>query len=651
MVVKDLQPFTIVEDMGFRAFVNKLDPSYVLPSRKALKTMVTEKYNSTKEKTMRDLQKAEFVSLTADMWSSINIDGYIGVTCHYITPEAKMATVVLGVRRFYQTHTAQHLMEAKTLLMSEWGITSKVQCMVTDNASNMILSAQLLNLRHIPCFAHNLNLIVKKALDQTALINEIRQKARKIVGLFRSSCKAKDKLVEMQGLIGRPTLKLIQEVETRWNSTFDMLQHLYEQREPVAAAISSLNSDTALLTSSEYDIIQESLSLLQPFKLATTELSEEQRVSASKLIPLYRMLQHKLVEKKGLAKQDSAVQLGSHLQGLQSRCGGYESFRALALATLLDPRFKIVAFGNPAKGQEAEKHLTLECASLMRSNPPTHEPQWSASGPSSSSTTAAGSQDCLWELFDNRVRESHTTHSATADATVEVKKYLTDAFLPRMEDPLKYWKERAVIFPKLYILAKKYLCMPATSVPSFTLGVAEERDTALSRWIAATLEQTHKVAATAKPVRKMAATTTPCLVIAVSHEPSQVTVNGKEPNQATVDLKEPSDIKVKDCAADCANPSISPNGKTCYSCDEKSCSNILSCSGSEDRCFKATESFGGQSMVLKGCVSKSICDATTSVGDVQGVSCCEGNLCNDAKSVTQSFLFLCCSLLSFILLH
>ncbi len=50
------------------------------------------------------------------------------------------------------------------------------------------------------------------------------------------------------------------------------------------------------------------------------------------------------------------------------------------------------------------------------------ESQWSASGPSSSSTTPAESQDCLWELFDNRVRESHTTHCATADATVEVKK-------------------------------------------------------------------------------------------------------------------------------------------------------------------------------------------------------------------------------------
>ncbi|CAM4480223.1 unnamed protein product [Leuciscus chuanchicus] len=68
MVVKDLQPFTIVDDEGFREFVNKLDPSYVLPSRKVLKIMVSEKYNKAKEKTMEDLQKAEFVSLTADMY-------------------------------------------------------------------------------------------------------------------------------------------------------------------------------------------------------------------------------------------------------------------------------------------------------------------------------------------------------------------------------------------------------------------------------------------------------------------------------------------------------------------------------------------------------------------------------------------------------
>lgn len=173
MVVKDLQPSTIVEDKGFRAFVNKLDPTYILPSRKVLKEMVKDKYNTTKEKAKAELQRADFVSLMADMWSSVNMDGYLGVTCHYITPESKMATVVLGVTRFYQSHTAQHIMEAKSVLMAEWGITSKVQCLVTDNAPNIVLSAQLPNLRHLLCAAHSLKLIVKRALNHTPVLDEI----------------------------------------------------------------------------------------------------------------------------------------------------------------------------------------------------------------------------------------------------------------------------------------------------------------------------------------------------------------------------------------------------------------------------------------------------------------------------------------------
>ncbi|XP_058614918.1 urokinase plasminogen activator surface receptor-like [Onychostoma macrolepis] len=112
-----------------------------------------------------------------------------------------------------------------------------------------------------------------------------------------------------------------------------------------------------------------------------------------------------------------------------------------------------------------------------------------------------------------------------------------------------------------------------------------------------------------------------------------------------------------------------PNGMKCYYCDEKSCSNIMGCSGSEDGCITVTPKIlmekevsrnsGGQPRVVKGCISKEICDSMVSSAEV--ISCCSGNLCNGvqsvtqcvngAQSVTQSFLFLCCSLLSFILLH
>ncbi len=44
---------------------------------------------------------------------------------------------------------------------------------------------------------------------------------------------------------------------------------------------------------------------------------------------------------------------------------------------------------------------------------------------------------------------------------------------------------------------------------AFMVGIAEERDTALTRMIAAALKHTHKMAVTTKSVHKMAATTMP----------------------------------------------------------------------------------------------------------------------------------------------
>ncbi|XP_034414883.1 zinc finger BED domain-containing protein 1-like isoform X1 [Cyclopterus lumpus] len=77
MIVKDTQPFTVVDDVGFRAFVSKLDPNYVIPTRQALKAMVEAKYELAKEKAKAKMETVVAVSLTSDMWTSINMDASI----------------------------------------------------------------------------------------------------------------------------------------------------------------------------------------------------------------------------------------------------------------------------------------------------------------------------------------------------------------------------------------------------------------------------------------------------------------------------------------------------------------------------------------------------------------------------------------------
>ncbi|KAJ0002710.1 hypothetical protein NQD34_007859 [Periophthalmus magnuspinnatus] len=178
----------------------------------------------------------------------------------------------------------------KTSLMEDWGIKEKVNCLVTDGAQNMIACGRELQMRHTICIAHSLNLVVKKAIDQTEGLAEIREKARKIVGYFRSSTLAKEQLTICQTMMSKPQHKLIQEVETQWNSFYDMMARLYEQREPVGASLATLHTNLLPLSSADYNTIQECLIVLSPIKAATEELSAERTVSGSKIIPLVHML-------------------------------------------------------------------------------------------------------------------------------------------------------------------------------------------------------------------------------------------------------------------------------------------------------------------------------------------------------------------------
>ncbi|KAJ8368492.1 hypothetical protein SKAU_G00085200 [Synaphobranchus kaupii] len=71
------------------------------------------------------MQKVVALSLTYGMWTSINMDAYLAVTCHYIDDHDKLGTVLLGVEKFSNSHTAANIAQVKTNLMEEWGITDK----------------------------------------------------------------------------------------------------------------------------------------------------------------------------------------------------------------------------------------------------------------------------------------------------------------------------------------------------------------------------------------------------------------------------------------------------------------------------------------------------------------------------------------------
>ncbi|KAM9318799.1 E3 SUMO-protein ligase ZBED1-like isoform 1-T7 [Pholidichthys leucotaenia] len=320
VMVKDCQPLSIVESEGFRELIQGLQPSYVLPTRKTIKQMLAKKYEEERERVKKEVQQAVAVSITADMWTFVNMEAYLALTCHYINENLQLCTSVLGVQYFPQSHTADNLAQVKRGMMEDWAITNKVKCLVTDAAPNMIASTRQLQIRHSICIAHSLNLLVSKSFDQIPTLTSIRHKARHTVTYLRSSTTAKEKPAQVQQQMGRPSLKLINEVPTRWNSTYDMLSRLHDEREPVWVSLASLKSDLTPLTADEYTIIGETLLVLAPFHQATVEFSEERRVSGSKVILMMKMLHLTLERNASTLHTQAAIHLQEHLKRRVRHC-------------------------------------------------------------------------------------------------------------------------------------------------------------------------------------------------------------------------------------------------------------------------------------------------------------------------------------------
>ena len=243
--------------------------------------MVERRYKEEKEKAKAVMESVEAVSLTRDMWTSMNMDAYLAVTAHYVDASEKLATVVLGVLPFPQAHTADNIATSTRSLMIEWGIEKKVSSFVTDAGANMIASVRKLGLRSTPCFAHALNLVVKKSIETTPGLEELSTRSRKVVTYFKTSTRAKEMLQQVQKSTGREPMKLIQEVDTRWNSTHDMFQRLYEERQTVGSALAVLTTDVRPLASEDYETMAACIAMLNPFKKATNELSEEKSFRVS----------------------------------------------------------------------------------------------------------------------------------------------------------------------------------------------------------------------------------------------------------------------------------------------------------------------------------------------------------------------------------
>jgi len=82
----------------------------------------------------------------------------------YFIQGNNLNTVVLCTKKLLNNHIGENLAETLLTEFNKRDIQSKIAAIVTDSGSNIKTTVRLMNLPHVPCTAHKLNLIVSQAL-------------------------------------------------------------------------------------------------------------------------------------------------------------------------------------------------------------------------------------------------------------------------------------------------------------------------------------------------------------------------------------------------------------------------------------------------------------------------------------------------------
>ncbi|XP_071852987.1 zinc finger BED domain-containing protein 4-like [Apostichopus japonicus] len=458
MISLDLQPFNIVNNVGFQRLCSVLEPRYQLPSRQHISSkLIPNIFERVKAKVSEELKDMSYISLSTDIWSStVGANSLMSLTGHWISEDFERKHCVLNASSFVGRHTGEAICAEIERMLATWELEhGKVVAILRDNAANVINGLTRTGINHQGCFIHTLQLVVHDGLSTQRSVNDMLAIGRRIAGHFNHSPLAHHRLQELQVKHELPQHHITQDVPTRWNSSFLMLERLLEQKTAIAEYASLY--DIPVMTTSQWNLARALVVSLRRFEELTRKASESAS-SSSMVIPSVTMLQRSLAkhtDDQGIKTLTTAM-----YASLNRRFDDMENNKILVLATFLDPHYKCVFFKVADTRAKASDWLREE-SSLLTTKVDVIETQEEQPHPRA--------VDTFDDEFDQFLQEKGAMAPQAAQGQhigQEIGLFLADPLQERSGNPLQWWKFNCHRFPLLAKLARKYLCVPPSSVPS-----------------------------------------------------------------------------------------------------------------------------------------------------------------------------------------
>ncbi|XP_036843869.1 v-myb avian myeloblastosis viral oncogene homolog-like 2a isoform X4 [Oncorhynchus mykiss] len=511
MIAEDMLPLSFVEGSGFRSFMSVIGPQYQRLSQRAVGLRLYDDVEKAiKPHLIRDLKTClaasagdAVVHATLDLWASPYADPVVAVQLHFLDDDWHIHRPTVAFRHIgHKNMNVAMARELEAVLLSYGLFPNNLGYIITNEAKHTIAAYDLFcdyrimcsSQRGDPdeeemlaflgdkmptedfseiqfgtrvgCVANMLQLVIKEALKNSRVVENLLSQVHNVVAFFRRSAYWNEVLLKECGLSLAPSPG-----SCRWNSTFVSMRRMVQ--EAVWGSVMTLlaqarietkdSSSSPPMVRAKREQVVDIIGLLEPFEEAIQVLQSD-AVTFSLIIPSLIGLD-KTLETRSTNYSHFSKGLRS---GLQTHFQPLFLQRDLILVTVLDPRIKLQPFDDvkqegdtaslaaPSKFQV--QMLVKSLVSDMDSwNPVKQEESEEIQEDSEASSSNSGSGN-----LKRKSIFSFLQPAAKSMKLSELDQYLSEPVLDGDGSTQVFWRD-ASRFPQLQRAARKLLAVPATS--------------------------------------------------------------------------------------------------------------------------------------------------------------------------------------------
>ncbi|KAG0157964.1 hypothetical protein PDIDSM_5476 [Penicillium digitatum] len=275
-----------------------------IPSADTVRRRLSARVKERQHSTLKLLPADAKISIALDCWTSPFGQAFMAITGYFIDINWSYREVLLGFKPLEGTHPGANLSSVLLEILADHNIQDRalssdihvIRILCLAHVIQLSLNQLLDRLKAVPQndttetkWSDRQSILAKaNAQSENRSISHTLNKVRYLAVYIRASPQRREAFVSLQP--SEQALMPLQDVKTRWNSTFLMLRRAKRLRDFLGTFCTDYNCEEMALDNDEWRQINYLLCLTKPFYEYTLALSKTRDVTAHLVFQIYNML-------------------------------------------------------------------------------------------------------------------------------------------------------------------------------------------------------------------------------------------------------------------------------------------------------------------------------------------------------------------------